>query len=87
MLLAVKGNREIKIEADEKEKYLGNGYSLFEKGEDNKVKSLAKPEKKSKELTALEKENAALKLRVAELEEEDDKEPEDSTKPPTGKSK
>lgn len=71
MILAVKGNREEKISTDEKEKYLENGYSLFEKSEDGKLTSLAKPEKKSKEMIALEKENAVLKLRLAELEEEE----------------
>jgi len=85
MLLAVKGNREIKIEADDKERYLNDGYSLFEKGEDGKVKNLAKPEKKSKELIALEKENADLKLRLAELEEEEV--PEEPKKPTPGKGK
>lgn len=83
MLLAVKGNREIKIEADDKERYLNSGYSLFEKAEGGKVVSLAKPEKKSKEMIALEKENAVLKLRVAELEEEEV--PEEPKKPTPGK--
>lgn len=83
MILAVKGNREEKISTDEKERYLENGYSLFEKSEDGKIVSLAKPEKKSKEMIALEKENAVLKLRVAELEEEEV--PEEPKKPTPGK--
>ena len=86
MLLAVKGNREVKIETDDKERYLENGYSLFEKGEGGKVISLAKPEKKSKELIALEKENADLKLRLAELEEGEVLE-EPKKAPTTGKGK
>lgn len=86
MILAVKGNREFKIEADDKEKYLDAGYSLFEKGEDGKVKSLAKPEKKSKEMINLEKENAELKKKLAELEEdEDSEEGKETTKGGKGK--
>lgn len=68
MILAVKGNREIKIEADDKEKYLEKGYSLFEKSE-GKLTSLTPPVKKTKEMITLEEENAELKKRLAELEE------------------
>ena len=85
MILAVKGNREIKIEADEKEKYLNNGYSLFEKS-NGKVTLLDKPEKKTKEMISLEKENAELKKRIAELEEDEAPEEEKQTTK-TGKGK
>lgn len=84
MILAVKGNREIKIDADEKEKYLDNGYSLFEKS-GGKVTLLDKPKKKSKEMISLEKENAELKKRLAAFEE--DEAPEAEEKTTRGKAK
>ena len=85
MILAVKGNREQKLEADEKEKYLEKGYSLFEKSE-GKLTSLTPPVKKTKEMIDLEDENAELKKRVAELEEaEAPKEEEKTTKAGRGK--
>lgn len=79
MILAVKGNREVKIDADDKGRYLDNGYSLFEKSEDGKVKSLVKPEKKPKEMISLEKENAELKKRLAAFEEDEAAEVEEKT--------
>jgi hypothetical protein len=84
MLLALKGNREVRISEDEKESYLVNGYDLFEKTEDGKVKPLVKPSKKSKEQIELEKENAELKLKLAEFEAE---ELNEEPKKPSGKGK
>ena len=84
MLLATKGNREVKISPDDKEKYLDAGYSLFEKGEDGKVQKIEQPVKKTSEMMALEEENAALKERIASLESEPEEELEDEPKkPPT----
>lgn len=85
MLLAIKGNREVRISPDDKEKYLDAGHSLFEKGEDGEIKQLVKPVKKTKELIALEKENADLKKRLAELEEAED--PGEPEKPTRGRGK
>ena len=84
MLLATKGNREVKISPDDKEKYLDAGYSLFEKGEDGKVQKIEQPVKKTPEMIALEEENAALKGRLAILEAEAEEElEEEEKKPPT----
>lgn len=70
MLLATKGNREVKISPDDKEKYLDAGYSLLEKKQDGSVERLIVHEKKSAAMIALEKENAELreKLATAEIE-------------------
>ncbi|MBO1264367.1 hypothetical protein J3A84_04840 [Proteiniclasticum sp. SCR006] len=84
MILAVKGNREIKIDVDEKEKYLDNGYSLFEKSE-GKLTSLTPPVKKTKEMISLEKENAELKKRLAAFEK--DEAPEEEKQTTRGKGK
>ena len=84
MILAVKGNREIRIDADEKEKYLETGYSLFEKSE-GKLTSLTPPVKKTKEMISLEKENAELKKRLAAFEE--DEAPEEEKQTTRGKGK
>lgn len=84
MILAVKGNREERINADDKEKYLENGYSLYEKSE-GKVTLIEKPEKKSKEMITLEKENAELKKRLAELEKVEAPEEEEKTTKGKGK--
>lgn len=85
MILAVKGNREERINADGKEKYLEKGYSLFEKSE-GKLTSLKAPVKKTKEMIDLEDENAELKKRLAEIEEaEAPKEEEKTTKAGKGK--
>ena len=78
MLLATKGNREVKISLDDKEKYLDAGYSLFEKSE-GKLTSLTPPVKKPKEMISLEKENAELKKRLAEIEKDEAPEAEDKT--------
>lgn len=79
MLLATKGNREVKISPDDKEKYLDAGYSLLEKKQDGSVERLIVHEKKSAAMIALEKENAELreKLATAEIEkiEEEPKTP------------
>lgn len=84
MILAVKGNREVKIEGDDKEKYLDNGYSLFEKSE-GKLTSLTPPVKKTKEMITLEKENAELKKRLAAFEEDEAPEEEEQTTRGKGK--
>lgn len=87
MLLATKGNREVKISTDDKEKYLDAGYSLFEKGEDGKVHKIEQPVKKTPEMIALEEENATLKERLASLEAEPEEEPEEEPKKPPARGR
>jgi len=89
MLLATKGNREVKISPDDKEKYLDAGYSLYEKGEDGKIQKIEQPVKKTPEMIALEEENVALKKRLASLESDPEEEPEEEPekKPARGRAK
>ena len=60
MLLAIKGNREEKIDVNEKEKFISDGYKIIELGEDKKETIIHDP----KEV----KVDAELEAKIVELE-------------------
>lgn len=76
--LAVKGNREVKIDAVDQANYEGRGFLVYKKDDDGKVTLVTKKAdpkadaKLIKELektkVELEKENTELKAKLAELE-------------------
>lgn len=84
MLLATKGNREVRISPNDKEKYLNAGYSLFEKDGNGKLRRVKGTVKKTPAMIALEKENEALKKKLASIEVTEE-EPE--KKPARGRAK
>lgn len=68
MLLAIKGNREVKIEQHEQTAFENNGYVVVEIDDKGKLKILTKDENKDLKTInkALEKEVAELKAQVAD---------------------
>lgn len=85
LLVAVKGNREMKISPDEKDTFLEKGFDIYEVT-DKKVVLIDKYSKDSKEVKALRAEVARLKIQIAEAEIVEEDVPEEPKKP-NGKGK
>ncbi len=68
-LIAVKGNREIKIDANDKQKFENTGYKVYEKA-NNKLKLLTKEPVKidEAEFETLKAENEKLIKQIEEME-------------------
>lgn len=64
-MLAVKGNKEVKIIEIQKEDYLERGYKIL----DDKLNVIANPSTKDEKIDDLEKENKELKAKIKKLEE------------------
>lgn len=78
-IYAIKANRMVEIAEDEKQKYQIQGYQIAQGGDSGICYEVPEtPE--TKRIAELEKENAALKERLASLETEPEEEPK---KPPT----
>lgn len=67
-LLAVKGNREVKIADAEKKSFLEQGFDIFEVEEGKKPKVVATASTADKKLSAALAEIASLKKKIEELE-------------------
>ena len=63
-MIAVKGNKEIKILEMQKEDYLEKGYKILDKD----LKVVASPSTKEEKMRKLEEENKELKTKLAKLE-------------------
>lgn len=59
-MIAVKGNKEIKILEMQKESYLEKGYTILDKD----LKLIATPSTKEEKIKALEQENKELKAKL-----------------------
>lgn len=68
MLYAMKGNRQYKIEEDEKQKFIDRGYKIAEL-KDNKLVFEEVETEESKEIAKLKAENKALKAELKTLKE------------------
>ena len=64
-MIAVKGNKEIKILEMQKENYLERGYTIL----DEYLKVVASPITKEEKIRQLEKENEELKAEIKKLKE------------------
>lgn len=64
-MIAVKGNKEIKILEMQKENYLERGYTIL----DEDLKVVASPSTKEEKIRQLEKENEELKAEIKKLKE------------------
>lgn len=65
-MIAIKGNKEIKILEIQKETYLERGYTIL----DEELKVVASPSTKEERIKKLEEENKKLKAKLAKSEEE-----------------
>lgn len=63
-MIAIKGNKEIKILEMQKENYLERGYTILDEG----LKVVASPSTKEEKIRQLEKENKELKAKLAKFE-------------------
>ncbi len=63
-MIAVKGNKEIKILEMQKKDYLEKGYTIL----DEDLKVIASPSTKEKRIKKLEEENKELKEKLAKFE-------------------
>lgn len=63
-MIAVKGNKEIKILEMQKEDYLEKGYKILDKD----LKVIASPSTKEEKIRNLEEENKELKTKLAKFE-------------------
>lgn len=68
MLYAMKGNRQYKIEEDEKQKFIDRGYRIAEL-KDGKLAFQEVETEESKEIAKLKAENKALKAELKTLKE------------------
>lgn len=80
MLVAVKGNRETKIDANEKDSYIKGGHKIIEIDDKGKQKVLHDPaneekadEKLKAELKKVKAENAELKAKLEKVQVEEKK--------------
>lgn len=64
-MIAVKGNKEIKILEMQKETYLEKGYKILDKD----LKVIATPSTKEEKISKLEEENKKLKAEMKKLQE------------------
>jgi len=64
-MIAVKGNKEIKILEMQKETYLEKGYKILDKD----LKVIANPSTKEEKIKKLEEENKELKAEIKKLQE------------------
>lgn len=64
-MIAVKGNKEVKILEMQKEAYLERGYKILDKD----LKVIASPSTKEEKVDKLEKENEELKAEIKKLQE------------------
>ncbi len=72
MLYAVNRNKEVAIEEKEEQSYLSNGFDIYEKGKDGKIKlKTASPSKKVSysEYQKVVNENTKLKAEIKKLKE------------------
>lgn len=72
-LIAVQGNREVKIAETEKKAYNAKGYDIFEVEEGQKPKRILKAGGTDEKLKEALAEISALKKRIAELEKDGSK--------------
>lgn len=63
-MIAVKGNKEVKILEMQKEAYLEKGYKIL----DEDLKVIASPSTKEEKINRLEEENKKLEKKVKDLE-------------------
>lgn len=63
-MIAIKGNKEIKILEMQKDNYLEKGYTIL----DEDLKIVACPSTKEEKIRQLEKENKDLKAKLAKIE-------------------
>lgn len=69
--LAVKGNREVKIDVVDQANYESRGFLVYKKDDEGKVALVTKkadPKADAKLIKTLEKENTDLKAKLAEFE-------------------
>lgn len=64
-MLAIKGNKEIKILEMQQEDYLAKGYKILDKD----LKVIANPSTKEEKITKLEEENKKLKEEIKKMQE------------------
>ena len=72
-MIAIKGNKEIKILEMQKDNYLEKGYTIL----DESLKIIASPSTKEEKIRQLEKENKDLKARLAKIEGKNKKDKEE----------
>lgn len=70
MLLAVKGNREVKIDGNEEKAYIEADYKILKLNKDGVLKVIHDPAKAVDANTKLADENKKLKAEVKKLEKE-----------------
>ena len=63
-MIAIKGNKEIKILEMQKKDYLEKGYTIL----DEDLKVIASPSTKEERIKKLEEENKELKAKLAKIE-------------------